>query len=161
MILVSVQLLVYYLVIMPFYVTSLTNSEDLLFEQSSSHGCGIRFERVQSSYTEDSQNRRSRSRVSQRGFRVDSAPSLSSTSTAGPVENRLRFLLTSEQHALNLISPGRIDQSLLISLLPFHVQGFMIYLSLMMCYQVFACMHFIIVSIWLRFELVFQGIGLT
>lgn len=39
---------------------------------------------------------------------------------------------------------GRADQSLLISLLPSHVPGFMMHYSLMMCYQVFACMHLLL-----------------
>ena len=49
--------------------------------------------------------------------------------TTGPVEKQLCFLLTSEQCELNLVSPGRIDQCLLISLLPSHVPGFMIHSS--------------------------------
>lgn len=89
--------------------------------------------------------------VSQRGFRVDSAPSLSSTETTGPAENRLRFLLTSEQRALNLISPGRIDHSLLVSLLP----GLWSARAWWCAIKCFACMHLLLCPYGFRF--VFQG----
>lgn len=105
-------------------------------------------ENVQWSYTEDNHSRR-RS-VSQRGFLVGSPLSLSSTETTKPERTGSVFSWR-QSSTLNFITPRRP-----ISLPSSHVQGFTMHWSLMMCYQVFDCMHLLLCPYGSK--LAFQGI---
>lgn len=95
-------------------------------------------------------------RVSQRGFRVDSAPSLSSAENhrtwrrAAPISLDVSSsVYWTSYHRGGSISLSSSRYYRLMS------SAFMIRLDLMMCYQLFACMHLLLCPYGSR--LVFQG----